>query len=476
MNLSQDLTLSQLKKDVHAALKQWHAADDQSEHLLAYLLLVQERQRRLDLQTPAARRLATNEVLLDGLKHLERQQPQAAQILKKRFHDQETILRVSMLLGLSQDQVKHKQREALQGLAEILFDMENQARAALVVQQSAQLEAQSYTRLFGVDGLSDKLLALLTTAVSPWVITLVGIGGIGKTSLANHTVRRAIRRLYYDEVVWLKINSPAQLRPQTDGPEQTFQRLLGQLGRQLLPALPRTTTPDALLHQLRPLLKDQAHLIIIDNLELPADTSYMLAELLTLAQPSRFLLTSRTPPADHAGSLALTLPELSEADSIALIQYYAGEIGFAEAAAASYADLLPIYQVVGGNPFALKQLVNLGKRRPLPPLLTALQERPLIAGEAIYQRILRETWLTLSVEAKAILAIMPLAAEGGMDPEQIAALSGLPEAQMWPAINELIGRSLLEVRSSQIWERYYGIHRLTELFVRSLLDGDDGRV
>lgn len=473
MNLSNDLTLSTLKKDIHTALKHWHAADDQSEHLLGYLLLVQERQRQLDLQTPAARRLATNEVLLDGLKYLEQQQPQAAQILKKRFHDREKILRVSTLLDLSQDQVSRKQREALQSLAEILLDMENQARATLMAQQSAQLEAQSYTRLFGVDGLSDRLLALLTTAVSPWVITLVGIGGIGKTSLANHTVRRVIRRLYYDEVVWLKITHQTQLHPLKDGPSQTFEQLVGQLGRQLLPALPRSTTHDDLLRSLRPLLKNQAHLIIIDNLELPADASYMLAELLSLAQPSRFLLTSRTPPADHAGSLFLTLPELSAADSVALIQHYAGEIGFAEAATAAPADLLPIYEVVGGNPFALKQLVNLGKRRPLPPLLAALRQRPLVEGEAIYQRILRETWLTLSHDAKAILAIMPLAAEGGMDPEQIAALSGLPEAHMWPAINELIGRSLLEVRSSQIWERFYGIHRLTELFVRSLLDGDD---
>lgn len=475
MNLSNDLTLSPLKKDVHAALKHWHATDDKSEHLLAYLLLVQGQQRQLGLQTPAARRLATNAVLLAGLKHLEQQQPQAAQILKKRFHDRETIVRVSTLLGLSQDQVKHKQQDALQWLAEILLDMENQARAALMAQQSAQLEAQSYTRLFGVDGLSDKLLALLTTAVSPWVITLVGIGGIGKTSLANHTARRAIHYLYYDEVVWLKLNNQSQPRRPLN-PEQTFQRLVGQLGQELLPALSRSAAHEDVLRSLRPLLKNQAHLIIIDNLELPADTAYMLAELLTLAQPSRFLLTSRTPPADHAGSLFLTLPELSEADSLALIRHYAAEIGFTEVAAASQADLLPIYQVVGGNPFALKQLVNLGKRRPLPALLAALRERPLVEGEAIYQRILRETWLTLSHEAKAILSIMPLAAEGGMDPEQIAALSGLSEAQMWPAINELIGRSLLEIRSSRIWERFYGIHRLTELFVRSLLDGDDDRV
>ncbi|MCA9934791.1 MAG: hypothetical protein KC415_12740 [Anaerolineales bacterium] len=473
MKPAHDLSLSQLNKDVHAALKHWHDADSKPEHLLTYLLLVQERRQQLELHTSATHRLATNEVLLEALTHLEQQQPQAGYILKKRFHDQETILRVSTLMDLSADQVKHKQRDALLRLTEILFDMEKAAREAFVTRQGAQLGAKSYTRLFGVDGLSDQLLMHLVTAVSPWVITLVGIGGIGKTSLADHTVRRAIRHLYYEEVVWLKINNQPKAHTPLTSPEHTFRHLVSQLGQQLLPSLPRSITHSELLRPLRLLLKNQPHLIIIDNLELPADTSYMLAELLMLAQPSRFLLTSRTPPADHAGSLSITLPELSETSSVALIQHYAGEIGFTEAAAADYQDLLPIYQVVGGNPFALKQLVNLGKRRPLPPLLAALQARPLTTGEAIYQRILHETWLTLSHDAKAILSIMPLAAEGGMDPEQIAALSGLPEAQMWPAINELVGRSLLEIRSSRIWERFYGIHRLTELFVRSLLDNDD---
>ena len=225
--------------------------------------------------------------------------------------------------------------------------------------------------------------------------------------------------------------------------------------------------------ELKQLFRSQSYLIVVDNLELKADTTFLLSELVTLAQPSRFLLTARTPPVDHAGSLTLRLPELTEADSVALIQHYAGEIGFAEAATAPHEELLPIYHLVGGNPFALKQLVSLAKVRPLPALLASLRERPLGDGEEIYQHILKETWLTLSDEAKAVLAIMPLAAEGGMDPEQIQALSSLPQAQLWPAINELIGRSLLEVKSSNTWDKFYGIHRLTELFIRSLLPNND---
>lgn len=478
MKPAHDLSLPTVQTDIHTALKHWHtvdepSADEPSEPPLSYLLLVQNQYHELGPQTPATTRLAINKVLLAGLDRLEKQQPQAADLLKKRFLDQETMQRVAHLLGLSLDQVKHKQRQALELLANILYAQEMAARQVYVTRQEGQLEAKSYTHLFGVEQLADRLITLLTTAVSPWVISLVGIGGIGKTSLANHAVRQAIRRLYYEEVLWLKIaNQPAKAHPLA-GPEQTFQQLITQISQKLLPALPRDTVFKERLRQLQLLFKSQRYLVVVDNLELEADTAYLLAELVTLAQPSRFLLTSRTPPVDHAGSLSLSLPELSQADSVALMRHYAAEIGFTQAAAAEEADLWPIYQVVGGNPFALKQIVSLAKVRPLPTLLASLRQRPLADGETIYQHILQEAWLTLSPDAKAVLAIMPLAAEGGMDPEQIARLSGLPEAQLWPAINELRGRSLLEVRSSHLWDRFYGIHRLTELFVRSLLDDDD---
>lgn len=477
MESANDLSLPRLKSDVHTALKHWHTIDDEAEPLLAYLLLVQNQVHELGPPTPATTRLAVNKALLAALELLEKQQPQAAVILKKRFHDQETIQRASQQLHLSVDQVKHKQHQALTLLTNILYALEMEVREASMTRQEGQLEAKSYTQLFGIDALADRVLALLTADSSPWVISLVGIGGIGKTSLANHVVRQTIRRLHYEEVIWLKIaNQPRQSHPLA-GPERTFQHLITQMSQKLLPALPRDTLFSEQLRQLQPLFKNQRYLIVVDNLELAADTAYLLAELVTLARPSRFLLTSRIPPVDHAGSLSISLPELSQADSLALIRHYAAEIGFMEAAAAGDEDLWPIYQVVGGNPFALKQIVSLAKIRPLPALLTSLRQRPLSDGEAIYHHILREAWLTLSQEAKAVLAIMPLAAAGGMDPEQIARLSGLPEERLWPAINELLGRSLLEVRSSpqsgQLWERFYGIHRLTELFVRSLLDDDD---
>ncbi|MBK7894430.1 MAG: hypothetical protein IPJ90_05995 [Anaerolineaceae bacterium] len=465
---------NQLIKDVQQALKQYHLVEEPASTELTRLVLVQTRQQS---QTMLSMRLAVNAVLDEGLTQMRTHQPEGEQILSRRFRDNIQTAELVQEMGLTVDQVKHKQKDAFKELAKIIWKMEREARIARVAEQKSKLEAKRYTELFGIDQLSDNLFAHLTSEGAPWVVTLAGIGGIGKTALANYTVRRVIEQLQYHDVIWLAVHDIAQDKrpyPPTT-PQQMFDKLITQMCRKMLPGLSNQTPLEERLKQLHQLLKSQPYLIIIDDLELEADTAYLISELVTLAKPSRILLTSRTQPAPHSGSRSISLPELTPEHSLALIRHYAGEIGFTVAVQASDAELLPIYQLVGGNPFSLKHLVNLALHRPLKSLLVALAQRPLDNGNDIYKHILHETWLSLSDDAKTILAIMIVSTEGGMDPEQIAQFSGLPDTKLWPAINELIGRSLLEVRSNTLWDRSYGIHRLTELFLRSLLDGDDGQ-
>ncbi|WP_420641591.1 NB-ARC domain-containing protein [Candidatus Leptofilum sp.] len=459
---------AQLKKDIHQAFKHFHKVQEPPDNLLSNLVLVQETQKK---ESAKPKRYCVNVVLEKGLTQLENHQAEGAQILRKRFLDNKSISEVDKELGLSSlDRVKHKQSSAFSELTQIIWDLEFAARNALITAQKSKLEAKSYTELFGIDKLHKELRNLLMAEASPWVVTLAGIGGIGKTSLANFTVRHVIERLHYHDVVWLKISEVGRGKRPYPTP-QTFDKLIGQLCQKMLPALSSQTSQEERLFHLQQLLKSQRFLIIIDDLELQEDTAYLISELVALSNPSRFLLTSRTKPAPHAGSQSISLPELTEVYSLALIRHYAEEIGFAEAVQANDKELLPMYKLVGGNPFCLKQLVNLARHRPLKSLLDSLGKRPLDSGDGMYQHILKETWLGLSDDAKTVLAVMTLATEAGMDADQIAKLSVLPDARLWPAINELIGRSLLEIRSSTLWERSYGIHRLTELFLRSLMNG-----
>jgi hypothetical protein len=46
------------------------------------------------------------------------------------------------------------------------------------------------------------------------------------------------------------------------------------------------------------------------------------------------------------------------------------------------------------------------------------------------------------------------------------AITGLTEAELWPALQELRNRSLLEAQGT-VQAKRYGIHRLTETFLQT---------
>ncbi|MEZ4645485.1 MAG: hypothetical protein R3E31_22590 [Chloroflexota bacterium] len=77
-----------------------------------------------------------------------------------------------------------------------------------------------------------------------------------------------------------------------------------------------------------------------------------------------------------------------------------------------------------------------------------------------------QTWRTLSPQAQALLQAMPLLSEMGGSTEYLQTISGLTETEIWPALQELRSRSLLEVHGS-LQQRRYGIHRLTETFLQT---------
>jgi hypothetical protein len=296
------------------------------------------------------------------------------------------------------------------------------------------------------------------------VLLLTGIGGIGKTSLANIATREVIQQFHFQEVIWLRASATAG--EGSDLPiHLTPDSLLLHLGQQLCPHLPPTTPPRQQRAQLRQILKASPHLIILDNLEmeLPADLLLLLADL---AAPSKFLLTARTQPTPQAGILNVPLPTLSLADVIRLVRYYAAEIELKEMSQATDEEIAAIYEEVGGNPLALKLVVNLAGVLPLSAVLHDLTRAQLGEVEALYRHIYWHTWHSLSDEGRALLKVMPLVSDSGGTPEQMLAMSELDERLFWTAVTELVRRCLLEVRGSA-QARRYGLHRLTESFLKT---------
>ncbi len=446
-----------LYPQVLGALNRWHSSSP--EYLLDFLLLVRERSAGPgDL---AARRRVTNEVLLAGIDELEARAPEDAGILRKRFIDAQTTIQVAFSLNQSPDQINRRQKAAVLSVAELLLVRELEQRRLRAGELEARLPSRQYSRLFGVDAAVRELSGLLLPGRSPWVMALSGIGGIGKTALAHHLALGALIDFGEPSIQW--VHSPSLPGP-APNPEETYRALLNELAARLTAA---EGTPQARREQVRYILKTRPHLVVVDNLESEGETAFLYEQLFGLAEPSKFLLTTRAGMAGSAGVHIQPIPELKFDHAAELVRDHSREMGMGAAAITAEDDLQSIYAAAGGNPLALKLVVGMAAGGlPLPVVLADLGKRQLAETDRMYDRIYRRAWEALSEDARELLEGMPLVSETGGGHAQLLAFSGLQENRFWTAIRELLRRSLLEARGTAS-ERRYGIHPLTRAFLQT---------
>jgi predicted DNA-binding protein (UPF0251 family) len=458
-----DLDTGRMKRLVRAALRAWHTPGGTPASLMEGLLLVHEQRQALAQAagSPSALRLATNHVLLSGIEALELLNAAEANALRSHYLDKLKTRALANRLKLSRDQANRLLNSATGRLAEILLHREHQARAAWIARQEEYLEQAQYTRLFGVERACAELAEHLLHAGEPWLFVIVGLGGIGKTALADALARAVLRGFVFEQVAWVRVNPQAAATP-----EQTFRQVVGDLTARLYPEAATDASPREQLARLHAACKQRPHLILVDNVEAVADADYLLERLAELINPSKIVLTSRARPSSQLTVYVAEVAELPEAEAAALLRHHAAALGETALAEAAESDLQSIYHVVGGNPLALRLVAGLARRESLAQLLDDLRHaRPGEPAE-LYRRIYLKTWQTLSAPARALLLAMPLVAEVGGTPEHLRAASQLDEHAFWPALHELIGRSLLEVRGS-LHAKRYGIHRLTNTFLHS---------
>lgn len=461
------LTSEDLSQAVHMVLRSWHSGGHEE---LPWRDMLVVRQRLAEQIVPNLE-LAVKEVLLEGLNALEQQAGNdAAAILRLRFLDGLTATATANRLNLTENVVYKQQREAIQNLAAVVSQAEGDLCSARAARVLARLEIQEPSRLFGVDNKLADLMTVLTTQEPPWLVALVGIGGIGKTSLADAAVRALATAPGFADIAWVSARQDHftlwdGLREDLEGtPALTLEGLLDalieQLGFQDLAQCPLAQKQAGL----RARFKAQPYLVMVDNLETAADYSALVPDLRGLANPTRFLLTSRHSLHDYSGVHNLSLDELSADDSLALLRYEADERGLSDIANASTEALSQVYEVAGGNPLALKLLIGQMHTLSLPKVVADLRQAQGQTVEELYRFIYWRSWNLLTDEARQMLTIMPLVAESGGGLEHIAELSSLADEPLTAALKQLATLCLVNVRGT-VEARRYSIHRLTETFL-----------
>ncbi len=205
-----------------------------------------------------------------------------------------------------------------------------------------------------------RLMTLLSPDHQAYLISVDGIGGVGKTALVLETAYRCLRASTgeqprpgvptFEAIVF---TSAKQQYLTPDGilarrqTQRTLQDIFLTISRTLnRPDIIRTT-PEEQPERVRSALSDQRTLLIVDNLETITDQETILSFLYDLPRPTKAIITTRHRIAPLLAPIHLR--QLSEADSIALINHLCEENDVTLTAAQTHL----LFERTGGIPAAL---------------------------------------------------------------------------------------------------------------------------
>ena len=457
---------------IHHALRAWYARH--TEDTLADLLLADQIRAERGVTMP---RLVCNQILMNGLDHLKQADAEAADLLQHRFLNQETAREVAYSRNLSEDVVFQRQRAAIAQLARVIWSQEMELRQRRVRRIEARLEPPTYSQLFGVVETMAEARAQIEISSEPWLVAIEGLGGVGKTSLADALARELACGVRFHEIGWVSARRrlfrlSGDIEPLAGQPDLALAELVDRLIDQFeLTGLRRRSDAEKRAG-LRDFLRSRPCLIVIDNLETAADFGSLVSHLSGLVDPSKFLITTRYSLRDVSGVYILTLRQLSRDDTLALIRHEAETRGLHDLATASEMELEQIYDVTGGNPLATKLIVGQIHTLSLPVALarfSAARGKPV---EELLDFVYDNAWQVLDPGSRLVLRAMLLVAEEGGRLEQIAAAAELDEEDTAARLQRLAALSLVNVGGD--WhERRYSLHQLTQTFL-ARRSADDG--
>jgi hypothetical protein len=481
-------------------LRAWHTAVTPPPAWLELHLLLQS-----DADTPAAQLLWLRDLTFDQIKEALNQQRQLYDLpptpppgqpmskddwtnsLTADFSQNNAHLEAWSMLyhryvlpfGLSFDELdqvvpitgRHLRRREQMGL-NLLVDWLRRAEKEAHDRHQAlhlrrYLPAPDYANLFGIDELAQQLAALLQDPDGPHFVSLEGLGGIGKTTLAQIVAYRLADVGQLAGIPWISarqewVNDQGQLVAFRDAAQSladVVARLVVQLGQEHLAGL---AVADK-LEGIKPLLAARPFLIVIDNLETLRDSQALLPALQPLAGRTRFLLTSRHTLAHSPYTHVQPVTPLSPAHSRALIESELQRRG--TSITITPAESNRIYDVIGGIPLALKLAVAQMGHLPLDQVLAGLQQADAAPGQ-MYTYIYRRTWQLLDDPARMLLLDMLTAAPEGEDTDWLQLMSSVPPELFAAALQQLHAYSLLEMSGTATFPRYR-LHRLTTTFLQT---------
>jgi len=286
-----------------------------------------------------------------------------------------------------------------------------------------------------------------------YLVSIEGIGGIGKTSLALEVAYECLQpgesMAHFDGAIWASARDRSL----------NLDDVLDAVARTLdYPGIAQKSLEEKREGVVR-LLRSGAYLLLVDNFETITDPA--VGEFLQdLPEPSKALVTTRERKLERAWTIPLK--GLEEAEALALIRAEGRRIGMPALGQAEDSLLLPLCTATGGVPLALKWAVGQIKQpgQSLETVLVALYE----ARGNLFDQMFARSWEMLTPEAQRVLMVMPMFATSATR-KALEAVSGVRHYQLDQALDHLLELSLVDLTIElDATAHRYSVHPLTHAF------------
>ena len=334
------------------------------------------------------------------------------------------------------------------------------------------LPPRAYRHLIGREKLIHEILDALHDRDGERIIAIDGMGGIGKTTIAQEVVRRSLTAGSYEGALWVSITHESS-GPGADGAFH-FESVLNAIGHEIgdrdIYELPLAEKE----RRVKQYLREQRLIVVLDGLEaVAADQTPFVQRLFALLSTSKAIITSRL---RFSGDLFLVhLDGLPEQASSELIEQVASERRIHAAQGVKQDEANKIFATTGGSPLALKLVVGQLEYEPMPIILERLRRvASPIAGRSdeytqLYRHIFWPSWELLDEDCKELLVGLSHFAPGlGGTFTALQRLNLYTDLSLAVYVETLWRFSLLEIGdSTSIDKRRYYLHALTQHFVQS---------
>lgn len=331
-----------------------------------------------------------------------------------------------------------------------------------------------YEKLFGREDFLSRLAEYLHDRDGRWFISVVGAGGMGKSSIVAELVKTQAASAGFQDIAWVTAKrtyfSLEKKAIEQSRLDVNIDTVIDQIASQLEIRLPVEAV--ARETYLAEKLRSNPYLVVIDNLEDVKDhTDFLQKFNLKLGshasdfRPTKVVFTSRQKfPINNIFIAEEELSGINQKATLSLVRYQGQPIQCIREALDE--ELEPIFTATNGIPLLILLVVSIIKNSDL----TLDEILDSLSQETDLCNFLYETALSsISPNAQDVLLLMTeFSASHSVARKKLKQATSLAEDTFQKALDECIQASLLTSVRSLSGESRYSIHNLLYEFLRGL--------